>query len=203
MFGFRRKKKMPTAETGDGIDKLAVKIADLTARDKKMTTFGASIYGQGHHYRMNAVLSTDELSRFERKYEVQLPEHYAAFLTRIGNGGIGPYYGLYSLDAAVSDDPAHKCRNFLASPFPLTEFYNPFDANEDASDEELFDDKYICGSIVLCHQGCGYFDRLVITGPQAGQVWSDGRVSDQGIAPLNCDFYTWYDHWLTDAIYDL
>jgi hypothetical protein len=69
--------------------------------------------------------------------------------------------------------------------------------------DELFDDRYICGSIVLSHQGCGYYDRLVIIGLQAGNVWSDGRVSDQGIAPLGCDFYMWYDRWLTDAIYDL
>ena len=44
---------------------------------------------------------------------------------------------------------------------------------ENASDDELFDDRYVCGSIVLSHQGCEYYDRLVITGPQAGYVWSN------------------------------
>lgn len=185
------------------IERLAAKIVDLAAKDTEMKTFGASTFGHGHHYQMNSVLSVDELADFEREFDVQLPNDYADFLTQIGNGGIGPYYGLYSLDQAVSDDPGHKCRGFLASSFPLTEFFNPFDVDNDVTDDGLFDDGYICGSIVLSHQGCGYYDRLVITGPQAGQVWSDGRVSDQGIAPLGCDFYTWYDRWVTDAIYKL
>lgn len=165
-----------------------------------MKTFGAS---HGHYYRMNPVLPIDELARFEREYDIQLPKDYTDFLTQLGNGGIGPNYGLYSLAESVTDAPGHKCRGFLASPFPLTEFFNPFDEDANATDDELFDDRYICGSIVLSHQGCGYYDRLVITGPQAGQIWSDGRVSDQGIAPVNCDFYEWYDRWLTEAIADL
>jgi len=187
----------------DRIERLATKIAELAERDTEMVTFGASTFGHGHHYRMNDVLAADELARFEREFGVRLPQDYASFLTRIGDGGIGPYYGLYSLNDSVSDAPDHKCRDFLASPFPLTEFFNPFDDDENATDDELCEDRYILGSIVLSHQGCGYYDRLVITGPQAGHVWTDGRVSDQGIAPLGCDFYTWYDRWVTDAIYDL
>lgn len=185
------------------MERLAVKIAALAAKDTAMKTFGASTFGNGHHYKMNPVLSLGNLAAFEREYDVQLPKDYADFLTQIGNGGIGPYYGLYSLDQSVTDDPGHKCRAFLASPFPLTEFYNPYDEDENGTDDDSFDDQYICGSIVLSHQGCGYYDRLVITGPQAGQVWSDGRVSDQGIVPLGCDFYSWYDRWVTGSIFDL
>jgi len=203
VFEFFRRHKVTTSAPNDRMERLAVKIAELAAKDTEMKTFGASTFGQGHQYRMNAVLPVDELASFEREYDVQLPQDYADFLTQIGNGGIGPYYGLYSLAQSVADDPRHKCRGFLASPFPLVEFFNPHDEEENATDDALFDDRYICGSIVLSHEGCGYYDRLIITGPQAGQVWSDGRVSDQGIAPLGCDFYTWYDRWLTDAIADL
>lgn len=194
---------MTTSTPNDRLQRLAEKIAELSAKDTELKTFGASAFGTGHHYRMNPVLSADDLAHFERGYVVQLPKDYADFLTQIGNGGIGPCYGLYSLAQSVTDDPGHKCRSFLASPFPLTEFTNPYDEIVDGSDDELFDDRYICGSIVLSHQGCGYYDRLVITGPQAGQIWSDGRVSDQGIAPLGCDFYTWYDGWVSNAIHNL
>jgi len=185
------------------MERLAAKIAELAAKDKAMKTFGASTFGHGHHYKMNPVLSVDALAAFEREYDVQFPKDYADFLTQIGNGGIGPYYGLCSLAQSISDYPGHKCRAFLASPFPLTEYFNPRDEDESATDDELFDDPYICGSIVLSHEGCGYYDRLVITGPQKGQVWYDGRVSGQGIAPLRCDFYTWYDCWVTDALFAL
>lgn len=203
MFSFLRRNKMTTSASNERMGLLGVKIAKLTAKDTEMKNFGASTFGCGHHYRLNPVLPVAELKEFEHEYGIQLPKDYADFLTQIGNGGLGPYYGLYSLAESVADDPEHKCREFLASPFPLTEFFNPYDDNEDANDDELFDDRFISGSIVLSHQGCGYYDRLVITGPQAGQVWSDGRVSDQGIAPRGCDFYTWYDRWVTDALYEL
>jgi hypothetical protein len=194
---------MTTSGSNERMERLAAKIAELASKDTGMKTFGASIYGHGHHYRMHPLLPVAELADFEREYDVKLPEDYADFLTQLGNGGVGPYYGLYSLAESIADDPRHKCRGFLTSPFPLAEFFNPYGENEDANDDELFDDRYITGSIVLSHQGCGYYDRLVITGPQAGRVWSDGRVSDQGIAPLGCDFYTWYDRWVTDALNEL
>jgi hypothetical protein len=135
---------------------------------------------------------------FEAEYAIRLPPDYREFLTIIGNGGAGPYYGLYSLEQAVSDEPHHKSRMCLAEPFPLTEAFNPY--SEETSDDEIFDDRYICGTVVLAHQGCGYYDRLVVTGPQFGQVWSDGRVSDQGLVPCNLDFYKWYDYWLIDSL---
>ena len=40
------------------------------------------------------------MRRFEEKHNLLLPEEYKFFLTQIGNGGAGPYYGLYSLDEA-------------------------------------------------------------------------------------------------------
>lgn len=203
MFRYLRRNNVTPPAANERIQRLAAKIAELATKDTAMKTFGASSHGTGHHYRMNPVLSVDNLTEFEREFDVQLPRDYADFLTQIGDGGIGPYYGLYSLRESVADDPAHKCRAFLASPFPLTEYFNPCDEDDNLTDDDFFDDRYICGSIVLSHQGCGYYDRLVITGPQAGQVWSDGRVSDQGIAPLDCDFFTWYYRWATDAIYEL
>lgn len=203
MFQFFCRNKRTTPAANERMERLAEKIGTLAAKDTKMKTFGASTFGHGHHYRMNAILPAAELAGFEREYAVQLPRDYADFLTTIGDGGIGPYYGLYSLAESVADAPGRRSRAFLASPFPLREFFNPYDEDHDADDDTLFDDRHICGSIVLAHQGCGHYDRLVITGPQAGQVWTDSRGSDQGIAPLGCDFYTWYDRWLRDAIADL
>ncbi len=203
MFRFLRLSEKTSIMPNKRIELLCAKIAELAAKDTEMKTFGASTFGHGHHYHLNPVLPVADLARFECEYDVRLPKDYSDFLTQIGNGGVGPYYGLYSLADSISDHPGHKCRDFLASPFPLTKFFNPYSDDESASDDELFVDRYICGSIVLSHQGCGYYDRLVITGPQAGQVWTDGRVSDQGIAPLDCDFYTWYHRWVMDALYKL
>ena len=181
------------------MQRLVERINALVGKDKQKKTFGVSEFGSGHQYQLNPVLSCDQLQHFEKEYDIRLPNDYADFITQIGNGGTGPYYGLHSLANAVSDQPGHKSRAFLASPFPLTEFFNPCDA-PDYENDDFDDDQFICGSIVLSHQGCGYYDRLVITGPQAGQVWADGRVSDQGIVPLGCDFYSWYDGWITRSL---
>lgn len=39
------------------------------------------------------------------------------------------------------------------------------------------------GTIPLSHQGCGYYDLLVVNGPDAGHVWIDNRASDGPISP--------------------
>lgn len=182
----------------DRILELATRLRELASRDSQLKIFGAA---SGHGYRLNAVMKPAELTAFETEYAVQLPSDYRDFLLRIGNGGAGPYYGLYSLQAAVSEQPHHKSRAFLAAPFPHTAACNPW-SEMDEDDDDL-DDRYMCGSIVLAHQGCGYYDRLVITGPQRGKVWADGRGSGQGLKPLDCDFYGWYHNWLVDSLAEL
>ncbi len=184
MFHFFLRNDEPTPDPCDRMEHLAAKIAELAKQDIELKTFGAANFGSGHGYQMNQLLTYRELADFENDNNVKLPQDYADFLTKIGNGGIGPYYGLFSLAQSVTDETGVKTRGFLSSPFPLSDAFNSFD-DENLSDDDLYDDKYICGSIVLSHQGCGYYDRLVITGPQAGQVWFDGRASDQGLSPLN------------------
>ena len=114
-FQFLLINAVTTSAPNERIERLAAKIAELAAKDAGMKTFGAA---HGHQYRMNAVLPVHDLATFEREYDVHLPKDYADFLTQIGDGGIGPYYGLYPFAESVAADPGHKCRGFLASPFP-------------------------------------------------------------------------------------
>jgi hypothetical protein len=60
------------------------------------------------------------------------------------------------------------------------------------------------GTIPLSHQGCGYYDLLVVNGPDAGRVWFDDRASDGPISPHVDDagrttFDRWYLTWLERA----
>jgi hypothetical protein len=60
------------------------------------------------------------------------------------------------------------------------------------------------GTIPLSHQGCGYYDLLVVNGPDAGHVWLDGRASDGPLSPHVDDtgrvtFDRWYLTWLARA----
>ena len=61
--------------------------------DKYCNQFGAD----EHKYQWNPSASVEEVEDFEQKIGVRLPEEYRNFLLLAGNGGAGPYYGLFSL----------------------------------------------------------------------------------------------------------
>jgi hypothetical protein len=178
------------------------RVAELAAKldlyVKLPTTLG--LFGPKQHTdQLRAPLGIAELQRFESEFDVSLPTDYLDFLTFVSNGGPGPHNGLYPLDAAVTV-LCEKSRAFLSAPFPLTEAFTPFDDQPDF--DELSDEAYwqlIRGSIVLANHGCGRYDRLVISGPQKGQVWTDAAF-DHGLYPVGQDFYEWYDSWLVTMI---
>ena len=63
------------------------------AKDPYFDRFGA----RSHQYKLSAPVSEEKIQEFEEQNGVQLPEEYRNFLMLIGNGGAGPYYGLYGL----------------------------------------------------------------------------------------------------------
>ena len=56
------------------------------------------------------------------------------------------------------------------------------------------------------HHNCALRDWLVITGPEAGQVWHDERVDQGGLWPYESAdgrrvmFTEWYLDWLDEAL---
>lgn len=71
-------------------------VTQAGARDPSHLIFGAN----RHKYKLNPPASPKQVRRFEEKHNLLLPKEYKFFLTQIGNGGAGPYYGLYSLEEA-------------------------------------------------------------------------------------------------------
>ena len=61
--------------------------------DQDLQQFGAEV----HQYKWKEKASLEEVEAFERKIQAKLPEEYRKFLLQAGNGGAGPYYGLFSL----------------------------------------------------------------------------------------------------------
>jgi hypothetical protein len=121
-----------------------------------------------------------EVRAFEQRHSVILPEEYRAFLLHAGNGGAGPSYGLFPLNETVISDED----GYLARPFPYIEWWNGMtppnwwdlpDAHElNARDTQVVEgysnDERVEGSLCLSHNGCGYYEHLVITGPGRGQI---------------------------------
>lgn len=169
----------------------------------------------GHEFYLNPPLSETEVSAFEREHQVELPSDYRTFITRIANGEAGPAYGMFplaeALEAREYGRPDPLPPNFLKTPFPHTDFFNPWETPETQSVIEKWDelsteerDRHFeyetAGTLVLCHEGCGYLHLLVVTGPTRGQMWIDGRVSDAGLFPLRIGFLDWYEKWLDSTL---
>ncbi|MBX9653801.1 SMI1/KNR4 family protein [bacterium] len=171
---------------------LASKMLILSQEDEDYQLFGAS----HHRYLTKPCLSTEEIQIVERNYGVHFPVDYVEFLTQMGNGGFGPYYGLYSLQESLEEAAESGCRDFLSTPFELTDRYNRYEQ----SGKNINLASLVAGSIIIAHHGCGYYDRLVVSGPQAGEVWHDALGSQEEIIPLQLHFFEWYDKWLTESI---
>ena len=64
---------------------------------------------QAHRFRLHPPLPEVEVAAFEARHRVSLPAEYRGFLTHVGNGGAGPYYGQFPLgtagDSGVDPDP--------------------------------------------------------------------------------------------------
>ena len=75
---------------------------------RRLSAARPAVFGtNSHHWVLNEVLLEVEVSAFEQLHGVSLPVDYRRFLTRIGNGGAGPFYGVFPL-GQMDDNHALK-----------------------------------------------------------------------------------------------
>ena len=56
------------------------------------------LFGSNHHaFKLNPVSSESRVGEFERKLSIHLPSEYREFITGVGNGGAGLFYGIFPL----------------------------------------------------------------------------------------------------------
>jgi hypothetical protein len=152
----------------------------LRAADPGFRVFGS----KRHRYRLGPTLTESELAAFESANRVRLPEDYRRFLSVVGNGGAGPFYGLEPLSTFDYD---------LSRPFPFTTATNTLAMEELA---RLRDQDGYPGILEFCHQGCAIYAYLVVNGPTYGTIW-DGR---EDFRPTGLTFGVWYRRWLERAL---
>lgn len=203
-------------------ESIKVDLGRLRLTKKKPKVFGS----EAHGFTLNPALSEEAVCGFEEKYGIQLPADYRQFLIEVGNGGAGPYYGLFKLgemDDSFDYTTWEENDGFigdLSEPFPHIERWNDLegepnldDQDEEEYDRQLeeFDERYWCssnlnGAIPICHLGCASRQWLVITGAEKGNVWCDERADMKGVFPLASEtnarvtFYEWYRSWLDEAV---
>ncbi len=77
-------------------NKLCRQLARAGEHDQGLSRFGAD----SHNYQLDPPASEETIAAFEARCGISLPEGYRDFLLWMGNGGAGPFYGLYPLGAA-------------------------------------------------------------------------------------------------------
>ena len=192
----------------------------LRRSDRDLRVFGAI----GHRYSFNARVTEREVASCEQRWGMRLPRDYREFLLDVGNGGAGPFYGVFRLgewDGAGNGEPWSP---FIigdpSKPFPHERSWNeprnyrlaPSDQGSDEyrdwmdrEDTRYYSPALTDGSIPICTLGCALRFLLIVTGPEAGHVWADDRADDKGLAPLGegsrrLTFSEWYLAWMERAL---
>lgn len=188
------------------INRIKHKLEQLKNLDVDFKLFGAN----KHKYLLNPVLTIAQLKQFEKTNKVELPKEYVLFLTMIGDGGAGPFYGVHDLQYSRIDffDNTEKANHQyfdLSKPFPHTENWNveealeelydqiekANEAGDDVLEESLFEKKWVLigeahhdyGRLNTTHFGCGVQISLIVNGQEKGNMWTDDRANDSGIYP--------------------
>lgn len=180
-------------------------LSELERRDRQRLAFGSA----KHDYKLNAPVRVSTVDEFEARHGITLPGDYRRFITEIGNGGAGPYYGLFpfgELEDGLSWEES-KLVGDVSQPFPHLEAWNlpvsfweqfpdispdtPLEEEErllaawdKAELEQYFNPAIVNGAIPICHLGCGLRQWLVVKGEQKGFVWNDFRADHRGLRPL-------------------
>ena len=76
------------------VRKLRRLLEQAKAKDRGLERFGA----HSHQYKLAAPASEGKIQKFEERFGFRLPEEYREFLLRMGDGGAGPYYGIYGVE---------------------------------------------------------------------------------------------------------
>jgi SMI1 / KNR4 family (SUKH-1) len=205
------------------LDAIKNKLEQLRQLDIELEVFGS----QQHKYTLNPVLPIDTIKQFEGKHKVVLPSEYVAFLTTLGNGGAGPFYGLEPFENAIFNDLDFKYDDVLlnpSKPFLHTDAWEiefeptvseaeneeEYDRQYEAFTDLYFDNELMNGVIAICNYGCGITLNLVVNGQEYGNIWTDDRGNSVGIYPAieqgekaRISFLNWYELWLDNSIAEM
>jgi hypothetical protein len=57
-----------------------------------------TVFGSNHHkFQLNERVAERKVASLERDLSIRLPPDYRDFIIRMGNGGAGPFYGVFPL----------------------------------------------------------------------------------------------------------
>jgi hypothetical protein len=189
----------------------------------------ARVFGvESHGFQLNPTLREGEVGAFEELHHASIPEDFRQFVTAVGNGGAGPFYGVFPLGQMDDNFGRREWREgdgsvgVLSEPFPFETAWNdlslrPADELAEHGEAEYerqmaeFEAVYwssslVNGAIPICHEGCAIRVWLVVTGTQAGRLWEDRRSEYGGLIPIRVSdgsqaaFSDWYSDWIESCL---
>ena len=188
----------------DQINRIRKKLVWAAEADPGFAVFGSRY----HQYRMNPPCTPEEIDLFEKQHDITLPEDFRLFLTEMGNGGAGPYYGIYPLNECYCNEGTLNIPNNVRPGMSRDEWSCITKADEDLSDEDYntLMTSLFQGLLTIGTQGCSYESQLVVTGDYRGRiVYTDSELSGPFFYTYETTFLDWYERWLNEVIagYDI
>lgn len=210
----------------DRIERMLEKLQKLKKKDRTFQIFGAV----DHRYALREPLVPEDVEEFESEHGIRLPPEYRNFLLKAGGCGAGPFYGLLELTDSDTNkaDPSSPFPFTVGAPCDLRAYREPAERPDpDEDDEEKAAreqrerervqrieqqigadlDDAVKGVVILCHEGCGMFNILVVNGEEYGKVWWLDFANDVGAFPLAhpdtgkaLGFWDWYELWLDRSL---
>ena len=177
-------------------------LGQAKAKDPDLARFGA----YSHQYKLAVPAGEEAIQKFEEQQGIRLPEEYRDFLMLVGNGGAGPYYGLYGLKALKEDlSDSHGVRLYRVMEEPVIypkmseeEWGRMADPEGRRKGEEVHP---YAGILPIGTQGCTLMTGLMLAGPYRGQVvYYDEDFCGPPFFAREKGFLEWYERWLREVI---
>ncbi|OQP49782.1 hypothetical protein A4H97_28240 [Niastella yeongjuensis] len=196
------------------LQRIKEKLVTAAQADKNCMAYGAEL----HEYMLSVPVTEEEAAAFERRYSIQLPADYRAFLLVVGNGGVefeesygilgaGPYNGLYPLDYENDKSKDYLKYDCVIDPDMTIEQWEllaQFKNKQGKISPEAYRQeahKVFGGVLPLGSQGCSYIHALVVKGPYAGRVVNlDYNYIVPPLFAPTATFLDWYEGWLDEVI---
>lgn len=165
-------------------------IAEIRALAEEYAACDGNEGWYGKHDKMfNPPATMEQVHAFEQEMHVTLPVNFVRYLTELGNGGIGPDYGIWSLDEMREHNPYAPKSGDLT---PMiggglsAEAWKAFAQEAENADENdeiaALEQRLIAGGIFISTPGCTMDTLLMCRGAAAG-----------GIKVIDFDYLSWYD----------
>lgn len=198
-------------------ERIKIKLRLAKSTDLFLEMFGAT----SHQYFVDKPIKRRKVEKFEKTYNISLPEGYKTFLTEIGNGGLeykksvvgnsaaGPDYGIFKLGHPLQ---------FMSKPALKYLEKEPF-FNESTTEEEwekIYDEmpedisnkdyekeiaKAYSGILGIGYSGCSGSMSIILNGKNKGriiQTYDEIEYCPHFFKEAN--FLDWYESWLDSII---